>query len=118
MQLYTLVCFQCDAHSIRFVPFERTHKRVAASNTEVGEDGRELALCLDGSAFNLSMLGFDFYIDVLDLICALRFLTSKKKSLDLSILVCTISRQTSVISIVDLYKRKQVADFDLFLSLY
>ena len=67
MQLYILECFQCHAHSIRFVPFERTHKRVAASNTEVGEDGRELALCLDGSAFNLSMLGFDFYINVLGL---------------------------------------------------
>ena len=54
----------------------------------------------------------------LDLICALRFLTSKKKSLDLSILVCTISRQTSVKSIVDLYKRKREEDFDLFLNLY
>jgi len=56
----------------------------------------------------------------LDLICALRFLTSKNKSLELSIFVCTIfrSRQTSVKSIVDLYKQKQVVDFDLFLSLY
>ena len=37
MQLYILKCFQCDAHFVRFVPFERTHKRVAASNTEVGK---------------------------------------------------------------------------------
>ena len=37
MQLYISKCFQCDAHFVRFVPFERTHKRVAASNTEGGK---------------------------------------------------------------------------------
>ena len=37
MQLYISKCFQCDAHFVRFVPFERTHKKVAASNTDGGK---------------------------------------------------------------------------------